>query len=625
MFPCIPDGKQPACTGGFKAASTSIEQIDRWWSENPAYNIGMCPEAAGWAVVDVEHDGLDDWAKIENGRLPATYTVGTPRGGKHYYFAGSLPSKVRPFGGLAVDTRGVGGYVLVPPSIVGGKPYSVIADIDTIPLPDWIPAQFREHEIIQRQTQAKLSDVANRSRATTLLKGYVERNDVAIEGWGGDERTYRLFCELRDLGLSQGEATDLAGDIWNPHCQPPWDNLAEKAQNAYAYAQNAPGAYALTSSKETFAKAAEALIEHAPRFADCDPEEDAKGEDLEYWDDDEGEGRGLFPHYPKGGTLVAYGPTGSHKTNVILRAVLEAFRRGATVSYAQGEGAYEFGKVRIPLVCRDMGIGLKDLKGGRDGWGRFARVENVPQLLNPLEVDEFIKARQIAKPNIIVLDTLSRAISGLSENDQAVTSALSSALDKLRLAFNALIIIVHHSGKDSGKGARGGSGITSDPDAVLRISHDAEAQDVTVYVEKMRGGPAHFSRGYRVKNMPYTKKHKKTGGEVVLQVPVIEPIDDHTWRAKISAAKETPAKDDPLSGSKIGHVLTSLGATTPETAVSTNVLALSMTPHIEGETAEAHAQAVTTTERKLSALARGRLMAYTFRDGKHLKWFLVGG
>lgn len=147
IFPCKPGTKVPLTEHGFKDASSDIEQIDRWWTAEPHANIALCPEANGWGVVDVEAEGLRDWEVTRLKHAPfETFTNRTPHGGLHIYFAGSLPSKVR-LQGLNIDTRGRGGYVLVPPSIVGGKEYNT--DLDTIvaPLPDWISELFTERRL----------------------------------------------------------------------------------------------------------------------------------------------------------------------------------------------------------------------------------------------------------------------------------------------------------------------------------------------------------------------------------------------------------------------------------------------------------------------------------------------
>jgi hypothetical protein len=84
--------------------------------------------ASGFDVVDLDgEEGIAEWTKLEakHGKAP-TYSVRTPRGGLHLYYrhdpARPIPctaSKLAPH----IDTRGDGGYVLVPPSIVGGKSY----------------------------------------------------------------------------------------------------------------------------------------------------------------------------------------------------------------------------------------------------------------------------------------------------------------------------------------------------------------------------------------------------------------------------------------------------------------------------------------------------------------------
>jgi bifunctional DNA primase/polymerase-like protein len=86
----------------------------------------------------------------------------------------------------------------------------------------------------------------NIERARILLQNLVDRGDVAVEGQGGDARTFQVAYKLRDLGLSPQAALDLLVEHggWNEHCQPPWEyrELAVKVRNAYEYAKNAPGA-----------------------------------------------------------------------------------------------------------------------------------------------------------------------------------------------------------------------------------------------------------------------------------------------------------------------------------------------------------------------------------------------
>jgi len=126
VFPCHLGAKPPATEHGFKDATADRDQIDYWW-RRADYKIGIEPERFPeplW-VVDLDGDvGLATWEALQtkHRRVPPTLTVITPSGGMHLYFAGSGPTTAKKLG-PGIDTRGRGGYVLVPPSVVNGKPY----------------------------------------------------------------------------------------------------------------------------------------------------------------------------------------------------------------------------------------------------------------------------------------------------------------------------------------------------------------------------------------------------------------------------------------------------------------------------------------------------------------------
>lgn len=116
VFPCTPGGKRPATAHGFKDATTDTDQINAWWKEIPAANIGI-PTGATFDVFDI--DGPEGVLAIgpfldTDGFPPILGLALTPRG-RHYY----VPATGR--GNAAnlfesVDYRGAGGYVVAPPS-----------------------------------------------------------------------------------------------------------------------------------------------------------------------------------------------------------------------------------------------------------------------------------------------------------------------------------------------------------------------------------------------------------------------------------------------------------------------------------------------------------------------------
>ncbi|WP_019810200.1 bifunctional DNA primase/polymerase, partial [Saccharomonospora halophila] len=137
VFPLVSATKRPAIRGWEQRATVDRDRIARCW-EAGTYNIGVATGPSRLLVVDLdtakqpgERDGVTALAEFAAGRgvgLPETYTVATPSGGRHLYFA--LPDGVRlrnTAGLLAprVDTRSGGGYVVAPGSVVAEGGYEL--------------------------------------------------------------------------------------------------------------------------------------------------------------------------------------------------------------------------------------------------------------------------------------------------------------------------------------------------------------------------------------------------------------------------------------------------------------------------------------------------------------------
>ncbi len=122
------DRKKPELTSWPTLATTDVETIHRWFGfDYQNSNIGIVPEQLSdghWLFVfDIdEHDeaesGSETVAELEEsyGKLPDTWTVLTPSGGRHLYFRSPIELKNgRPFPGIDIKTSG--GFVVAPPSI----------------------------------------------------------------------------------------------------------------------------------------------------------------------------------------------------------------------------------------------------------------------------------------------------------------------------------------------------------------------------------------------------------------------------------------------------------------------------------------------------------------------------
>ncbi|MBY0459527.1 MAG: helicase RepA family protein, partial [Gemmataceae bacterium] len=73
---------------------------------------------------------------------------------------------------------------------------------------------------------------------------------------------------------------------------------------------------------------------------------------------------------------------------------------------------------------------------------------------------------------LVVVDTLSRAIAGGNENSSEDMGALVRHIDLIRQALPAHVLIVHHSGKDGARGARGHSLLRAATDLEIEIARE---------------------------------------------------------------------------------------------------------------------------------------------------------
>ena len=132
VFPCRPGGKEPATRHGFRDATTDPDQIRWWWRRQPEANVAIATGSPGPDVLDVDQhgeagSGFAALNLLKRSGLIERYlaVVGTPSGGLHIYFAGSDQSSGR-LRNCHLDFRARGGYVVAPPSQVGGRPYQVM-------------------------------------------------------------------------------------------------------------------------------------------------------------------------------------------------------------------------------------------------------------------------------------------------------------------------------------------------------------------------------------------------------------------------------------------------------------------------------------------------------------------
>ncbi|MFF3569212.1 bifunctional DNA primase/polymerase [Nocardia jiangxiensis] len=145
VFPLRPGRKTPAIASWPEFATTDPARIRRWWATHPRRNIGVATGPSGLYVIDIDtHTDPDPLVRLADRigvQVPATFTVHTPHG-RHLYFQAPTTLELRrcTVGRIAsgIDSRGDGGYIVAPGSVVAAERYRVADPHQPAALPDWL-------------------------------------------------------------------------------------------------------------------------------------------------------------------------------------------------------------------------------------------------------------------------------------------------------------------------------------------------------------------------------------------------------------------------------------------------------------------------------------------------------
>ncbi|MCA0943381.1 helicase RepA family protein [Salipiger pacificus] len=129
------------------------------------------------------------------------------------------------------------------------------------------------------------------------------------------------------------------------------------------------------------------------------------------------------------------------------------------------------------------------------------------------------------KPALIVVDTLARSMGAGDENTAKDMGALIRNIDHLRAETGAHVMVIHHSGKDTSKGARGSGSLRGAVDHEIELTRDGMV--ITAENKKEREGPSGLCFSYTLHAVPLGED--EDGDEV--SSCVVEPTDAPARRA----------------------------------------------------------------------------------------------
>ena len=200
---------------------------------------------------------------------------------------------------------------------------------------------------------------------------------------------------------------------------------------------------------------------------------------------------------PQAGLAVMFGDSGSGKTFFALDMVMSITQglpwRGRQVKqggvvYVCAEGAGGF-RNRLKAYAHQHQVDLSSLPIGVVG--------EAPNLMAKADAKDLLAAiKAFGDTAVIVMDTFAQVMPGANENSGEDVGTALAHCRALHNHTGALVLLIHHSGKDAARGARGWSGLRAAADAeieILRSEHDRVAT-----VTKLKDGEDGAEFGFKL-------------------------------------------------------------------------------------------------------------------------------
>ncbi len=203
---------------------------------------------------------------------------------------------------------------------------------------------------------------------------------------------------------------------------------------------------------------------------------------------------------PQTGMGIVYGDSGSGKTFITIDLALSIARglswqacrvkQATGVLYVSAEGGGAMG-ARLQAYAKHHDTDLSALP-----FGVVTVSLNLRGGDDQKVIDGCNEMRSRGVPiGLIVLDTLNRTMGGGDENSSQDMGAYLDAVSRIVEKTGTFVLVVHHSGKDAKKGARGHSSLRAAVDTELEVKAEGDAQ--ILKVTKSRDGLTGIEYAYK--------------------------------------------------------------------------------------------------------------------------------
>lgn len=258
---------------------------------------------------------------------------------------------------------------------------------------------------------------------------------------------------------------------------------------------------------------------------------------------------------PRAELAVVFGESGSGKSFWILDLAAAValgeyewrdckVKGPASVVYIAAEGAGGF-RNRLAACAKARGIELAHLP--------IKVIADAPNLMEKADAIDISKSIVAAGgADIVIVDTFAQTMPGANENSGEDMGRALAHCKGIHRATKALVVLIHHSGKDSSKGARGWSGLRAAADVEIEIVREGDTR--CAIVTKLKDGEDGKEYGFA---LDVVDIGSDADGDPIKSCVVGQKVNGRPQREK-KARKE----DGPTDGDVLGALTDLIGLDT---------------------------------------------------------------
>lgn len=248
---------------------------------------------------------------------------------------------------------------------------------------------------------------------------------------------------------------------------------------------------------------------------------------------------------PQAELLVLFGESGSGKSFLALdlafSIALGTEWRGHKVKqgrvvYIAAEGGGGVRK-RLTAYALHHDIDLADVPMGI--------IHASPNLLSKDDALDIAKAiRATGGAQVVIVDTFAQTMPGANENAGEDVGKALAHCKGIHIATGALVILVHHAGKDTSKGARGWSGLRAAADAEIEVIRNQQSERYA-RISKQKDGEDGLEFGFKLEMIDVGMDED---GDIVQSCVAIEAeVPEDRGRGRGAQGRRKPGKNEQLA------------------------------------------------------------------------------